>query len=98
MTGRAARWMACTAGVAVVTGVVVFLSLQSLADADSWSSIGGFLTALITVVVSVAGWVFRRAPAEAPAPRRRGWTALNWGNQVVINGDNTENRVDLRND
>jgi len=28
----------------------------------------------------------------------RGWIAVNWGNQVVINGDNTENRVDLRND
>ena len=68
--------------------------LQTLADADSWSSIGAFLTALITVVVSAGAWVFHRGADAGSAPgARRRWTAFNWGNQVVINGDRTNNRI-----
>ena len=99
MARRVTKWIACTAGVAVVAAAGVFLSLQSLDNADKWSSIGGFLTALITVVVSAAAWALRRDAANAAPPSRaRRWWAFNWRNGVVINGDNTVNRVENKND
>jgi len=99
MARRVTKWIVCTVGIAVVAAAGVFLSLQSLDNADKWSSVGGFLAALITVVVSAAAWALRRDAAEAGAPpRARRWSAFNWRNGVVINGDNTVNRVEYRTD
>lgn len=99
MARRVTKWIVCTAGIAVVAAAGVFLSLQSLDNADKWSSVGGFLTALITVVVSGAAWALRRdAAATGSGSRARRWWVLNWRNGVVITGDNTVNRVEYRKD
>ena len=95
MSRRPKTWVAVTAAVAVVTAAVVFLSLHTLAQADSWSSIGGFLTALVTVAVSGVAWARRSRSEAAAGPRRArgGWRVFNIGNGVVFTGDNARNRV-----
>jgi hypothetical protein len=100
MKGRPAVWAAATAGIALVAGATVFLAVHTLSAADSWSSIGGFVTALITVVVSAVRWVAHR-PDDADQPKanrprraRPGWRlAWIWGNGTVIYGERTHNKI-----
>ena len=98
MRGQAQVWVAATAGVALVAGVVVFLAVHSLSEADSWSSIGGFLTALVTVVISTVAWVARRPdrtdePGSKTGKGSRSWLNLFLGNQNVFYGDHQRNKV-----
>jgi hypothetical protein len=91
VSGRVATRIAAIAGAAVVVGAVVFLSMQTLEQADNWSSVGAFLASLITVVVSAVAWVSTRSDpnADPTGPPRRTWRVLNILNGNVINGDNT---------
>lgn len=100
MSRRTSVWTAVTTGVAVIAGAVVFLALQGSADkADKWSSIGGFLTALVTVVVSGIAWSVRRdtdantatPTTEGQRPIGRRWWAVLLGNGTVFIGDNQRN-------
>ena len=100
MKGKSSVWVAATAGVALVAGAAVFLAVHSLSDADSWSSIGGFVTALVTVVVSAVRWVAHRpddADESMPKRRRRARSVLNlfWKNGIVFSGDRQRNKVVL---
>ena len=99
MTRRTSTWIAVTAGAAVVAAAVVFLLLQGSADkADKWSSIGGFITALVTVVMSGVAWFVRRdtgsstaAPAvQGSPPDRPGRWAVLLGNRTVFLGDHQQ--------
>jgi len=97
MSRRLKTWIALTAAVAVVAAVAVFLSLHTLAQADSWSSIGGFLTALVTVAASGTAWARRdRSEPDDPRRPRGGWRVFNIGNGLVFNGDNARNSVILK--
>jgi hypothetical protein len=100
MKRKPSVWVAATAGIALVAGATVFLAVHSLSDADSWSSIGGFVTALITVVVSAVQWVARRPDgADESEPKRQrkarpGFRlAWIWGNGTVFYGDQQRNKV-----
>jgi hypothetical protein len=93
MSTRTAKWLACTVGAALIGATVTFLALQGLSGADSWSSIGAFLTALVTAVIGAVAWLFRRttAPASsnAVAPPRTIWRVLNLFNRKVIVADHS---------
>lgn len=96
MSRRPATWIAVTGAIAVVAAAVVFLSLHTLAQADSWSSIGGFVTALVTVAASGVAWARRdRSEPDTPRRSRGGWRVLNIGNGIVFNGDNAKNRIHI---
>lgn len=106
MTRKPSVWLACTAGAAVVAAVIVFLVLQGTVDAaDKWSSVGGFLTALVTVVVGGVAWFVRRDTESATPssedggrPVKRRWWAILLGNRTVFIGDGQTNINNQRHD
>jgi hypothetical protein len=102
MKRKPSVWVAATAGIALVAGATVFLAVHSLSDADSWSSIGGFVTALIAVVVSAVQWVARRpdgADESEPKRQRRARPGFRFAwfsrNRYVFYGDGQHNTVGL---